>query len=152
MHMRKMVENCRSNCIVILAGGNDLMDCDTVLVVQEVLRLVRDVVKADGAKCIITGSVVPRAARDFVAKTREFDLLIEQGDLTHHHFETDLFTDGTGIQSDYFIWDLCHLNSYGLEKMRELIGFVLESFHESNFSQSRNFSTYTGQRVARWKF
>ena len=99
LHTRKLLENCRSNCVVILAGGNDLVDCDPVLVVQETMRLVRDIVRRDGAKCIITGSVIPRAARDFVGKAREFDLMIEQGDLTHHHFETDLFIDGTGIQS-----------------------------------------------------
>ena len=143
----------------LLIGGNDLQIKPPCMVVSELGAVIRAEINSNRSACIITGTMVPRSDHDFIRKMREADELMEQEDLCHHHFVTDLFYDlgGVGkgkdkIQTDYYIWDGTHLNDLGLELMRELMEWVLGSFNASDFRQSKCFGTTSGVKVARWKF
>ena len=80
---------------------------------------------------------------------------IEQSDMCHHHYVTDLFVDRSDqnrILQDYYHTDRVHLNSYGLALFKQLLDWVIESYYEGNFCKTRTFSTIDGPRTARWKF
>ena len=103
-------------CFIILGGGNDLVRIGSDQLLDRLRGVVVKLAQRRQVSCILTGTMIPRATDGFVRKNNLVDRHIEQNDLCHHHFVTDIFDDLTRpghIMYDYFHTDRVHLNAYG---------------------------------------
>ena len=142
-------------CFIILGGGNDLVRIGSDQLLDKLRGVVVKLAQRRRVSCVLTGTMIPRATDGFVRKNNLVDRHIEQSDLCHHHFVTDIFDDLTRpghIMYDYFHTDRVHLNAYGLELYKQLLAWVVESYYEGYFTKARTFSTIGGPRTAFWKF
>ena len=140
---------------MILGGGNDLSRIGTDQLMYRLRCFIKKLAHRRRVSCVLTGTLIPRATDGFMRASNAIDKEIEQSDMCHHHFITDLFNDHSHpgqILCDYYHTDRVHLNSYGLELYKQLIEWTIESYYEGNFCKTRTFSTIDGPRTAYWKF
>ena len=156
-HVLRISDEKLASCFIVMAGGNDLVEVTTDVVMRSMNGLVKRLADRRRVSCVITGSMIPRSrVKGFTLKCKEFDEDIEQSDVCHHHFVTDLFYDHekgpNGVLEEYYIGDKTHLNGYGIDLLQQLLEWVVGCYYAGEFTQTRVFSTVVGKKRAYWKF